>query len=100
MRIDAHLCRHLMGRPYLPYSCSKAAVNAAAQQYHKEFQDAGDRILINCVCPAYVFPDSSTPSGYRVGHPSDGAAIAIKMALLGKDGQSGTFEDKDGTVPW
>lgn len=75
----------------------------ATQHYAKEFRDAGEHIIINAVCPAYMTLTPDKPPGFVVGHPAEGAAVAIKMAVLDpmdSSSPSGTFSDKSGPVTW
>jgi hypothetical protein len=50
------------------------------------------------VCPGFVATELNDFRGFRT--VEQGAKQAVKMALLGPDGPTGTFSDEDGTVPW
>ncbi|WP_250006659.1 SDR family NAD(P)-dependent oxidoreductase [Actinoplanes sp. M2I2] len=78
------------------YAPSKSFLNAVIVQYAKEL--AGTNILINLACPGYVATDLNHFSGYRT--PSQGAAIAVRLATLPDDGPTGGFFDDAGPVPW
>lgn len=52
----------------------------------------------NVVCPGFVATDLNDFRGQHT--VEQGAKQAVKMALIGPDGPSGTFTDEDGTVRW
>jgi NAD(P)-dependent dehydrogenase (short-subunit alcohol dehydrogenase family) len=68
--------RHVFG---LAYSPSKTALNAVA-------------------CPGYTATDLNDHHGTRT--VEQGAREAVRLALIGPDGPTGTFSDEDGPVPW
>ncbi|TKR23385.1 SDR family oxidoreductase [Cellulomonas hominis] len=78
------------------YAPSKTFLNAVMLQYVQEL--AGTRILINCACPGFVATDLNGFRGVRT--PEQGAATAIRLALLPDDGPTGGFFEDDGVVPW
>jgi NAD(P)-dependent dehydrogenase (short-subunit alcohol dehydrogenase family) len=78
------------------YSPSKAALNATTLAFAIELEKSN--IKVNVVCPGYVATDLNDHRGYRT--VEQGAKQAVKMALIGNDGPTGTFTDEDGTVPW
>jgi NAD(P)-dependent dehydrogenase (short-subunit alcohol dehydrogenase family) len=80
----------------LAYPASKTALNMVTLQYAKELWETP--IKVNAVTPGYCATDLNNHSGYRT--PTQGAQIAVKMALLPQDGPSGTFVDDDGEVAW
>ncbi|XP_047337574.1 (+)-neomenthol dehydrogenase-like [Impatiens glandulifera] len=67
------------------YILSKAAMNAYTRLVAKKFPN----ILVNCVCPGFV----KTDMNYNMGVLSveEGAASPVRLALLPKDGPSGTY---------
>ncbi|MEU8637850.1 SDR family oxidoreductase [Amycolatopsis sp. NPDC048633] len=78
------------------YTPSKTALTALTLQYARELRPDG--ILVNAVCPGYCATDLNNHSGYRT--PAQGAASAVRMATIPKDGPTGTFVDDEGPVPW
>ena len=80
----------------LPYNTSKSALNGVTVAYAKELKDTA--IKVNAVTPGYCATDLNHNSGFRT--PAEGAAIAIKMALLGEDGPTGGFFNDEGEVAW
>ena len=86
------------GVPYLPYSTSKAALNAVTVHYAKEFADAGSGLKINAVCPGFCGTDFNNFRGPKSA--ADGARIAVEMAMIAADGPSGGFFSDKGIVPW
>jgi NAD(P)-dependent dehydrogenase (short-subunit alcohol dehydrogenase family) len=55
-------------------------------------------IKVNVACPGYTATDLNSFRGTRT--VEQGAREAVRLALLGPDGPTGTFSDEDGTVPW
>jgi NAD(P)-dependent dehydrogenase (short-subunit alcohol dehydrogenase family) len=80
----------------LGYNSSKTALNAVTVQFANELRESN--IKVNSVCPGYVATDLNGNTGYRT--PEQGAAIAIKLATLPKDGPTGGFFDDAGPIPW
>ncbi|MFG1644801.1 SDR family oxidoreductase [Amycolatopsis sp. NPDC049252] len=78
------------------YTPSKTALTALTLQYARELRPDG--ILVNAVCPGYCATDLNDHSGFRT--PAQGAASAVRMATIPKDGPTGTFVDDEGPVPW
>ncbi|ADD41460.1 SDR family oxidoreductase [Stackebrandtia nassauensis] len=86
------------------YAASKAALNRLTVSYAKEFWDSP--IRFNVVTPGYCATDLNDHSGHRTAE--QGAAIAVKVALLGADSPNGGFHSdeepwlltNDGVVPW
>jgi len=85
--------RNIFGSAYSP---SKAALSATTLAFAIELEKTN--IKVNVVCPGYVATDLNDHRGYRT--VEQGAKQAVKMALIGPDGPTGTFTDEDGTVPW
>lgn len=52
---------------------------------------------MNSVCPGLTATDMTGHNGQPV---ETGAEIVVKMALLGADGPSCTFVDRNGPVAW
>jgi NAD(P)-dependent dehydrogenase (short-subunit alcohol dehydrogenase family) len=80
----------------LDYTSSKVALNAVTVSFSKELEPLG--IKVNAVEPGHVRTDLNANSG--VLSPEEGAATAIKMALLGSDGPTGGFFGSLGRQPW
>jgi len=80
----------------LDYTSSKVALNAVTVSFAKELEPLG--IKVNAVEPGHVRTDLNGNSGVLT--PEEGAATAIKMALLGPDGPTGGFFGSHGRQPW
>ncbi|MEV0648798.1 SDR family oxidoreductase [Phytomonospora sp. NPDC050363] len=78
------------------YQASKAALNAVTIAYSKHF--AGTAFKVNAVNPGYCATDLNGHAGHRT--PEQGSRAAIRMALIGADGPTGTFESEEGPHPW
>ena len=85
--------RNVFGAAYSP---SKAALSATTLAFAIELEKTN--IKVNVVCPGFVATDLNDHRGYRT--VEQGAKQAVKMALIGPDGPTGTFTDEEGTVPW
>ncbi|WP_027341368.1 SDR family oxidoreductase [Hamadaea tsunoensis] len=85
-----------MGPVMAAYAPTKTYLNAVTVQYARQF--AGTGILINAACPGLVATDFTGFHGPRT--PEQGAATAIRLALLPDGGPTGSFFDDDGTIPW
>ncbi|NML63632.1 SDR family oxidoreductase [Hymenobacter sp. RP-2-7] len=81
----------------LGYSASKAALNMLTVQLAYELRDTG--IKVNSAAPGYTATDLNGFAGADT--PAQGAAEAIRLALLPADGPSGTMSSAtDGILPW
>ena len=81
--------------PSIVYGSSKAAVSMLTVQYAKSFPD----IKFNAVEPGFTATELTPFSG--AGQPvEEGAAVIVRMATIGKDGPTGTFEEGDGGLAW
>lgn len=80
----------------LPYQSSKAALNAITICYAKELAGAG--IKVNAADPGFTSTDFNRHRGYRTVEQA--ANVVVRLATLGPDGETGTFQDEAGTVPW
>lgn len=78
------------------YQASKSALNAVTVAYAKHF--AGTAFKVNAVNPGYCATDLNDNAGHRT--PEEGSRAAIRMALIGADGPTGTFESEEGPHPW
>ncbi|MBN8829990.1 MAG: SDR family NAD(P)-dependent oxidoreductase [Sphingomonadales bacterium] len=79
----------------LAYNTSKTAVNGITVQFANELLDTP--IKVNAANPGLCATDLSNGKGRP---PSEGAAVAVKLALLGEDGPTGGLYGDDGQVPW
>ncbi len=81
--------------PSIIYGASKAAVSMLTVQYAKAMPE----IKFNAVEPGFTATDLTPMSG--AGQPvAQGAEVIVRMAMIGKDGPSGTFEENDGPLAW
>jgi len=89
------------------YASSKAALNMMMLWFWRRFPD----MKINSCCPGFRSTylnhfGTDAPAGSVPGKVEDATANAVRLTLLGKDGESGTFTEwRDGaetwkTVPW
>lgn len=79
----------------LAYNSSKAALNSVTMLLANELE--GSSIKVNLANPGLCATDLSTGKGRPA---SEGAAIAVELALVGEDGPNGGFIGENGTVPW
>jgi NAD(P)-dependent dehydrogenase (short-subunit alcohol dehydrogenase family) len=81
------------------YRASKTTVNALTVLYAHALADA--RIKVNALAPGLRATDLNPLAAASGGDPAEGAAGAVRLALLPDDGPSGGFFSWDGTpVPW
>jgi len=78
------------------YVPSKTALNAVTVAFANELRDT--RIKVNAACPGFTATDLNTFRGTR--SVAEGARQAVRLALLGADGPTGTFSNDDGIIPW
>jgi NAD(P)-dependent dehydrogenase (short-subunit alcohol dehydrogenase family) len=85
---------------YSAYDASKAALNMLALNYVRIFGQSGkDAAKVNVACPGLVQTKLTgfTPYGQSV---EVGAKRIVQLATLGEEGESGTFSDLGGAIPW
>jgi NAD(P)-dependent dehydrogenase (short-subunit alcohol dehydrogenase family) len=80
----------------LGYSASKAALNMLTVQLAYELRDTA--IKVNSAAPGYTATDLNGFAGTDT--PAQGAAEAIRLALLPPGGPTGTTSSADGPIPW
>jgi NAD(P)-dependent dehydrogenase (short-subunit alcohol dehydrogenase family) len=81
------------------YRASKTTVNALTVLYAHALADTG--IKVNAVAPGLRATDLNPLAAASGGDPAEGAAGAVRLALLPDDGPTGGFFSWDGTpVPW
>jgi NAD(P)-dependent dehydrogenase (short-subunit alcohol dehydrogenase family) len=78
----------------LAYCSSKSAVTMLTVQYAKALPE----IRINVVDPGYTATDLNHNSGPQT--VEEGTDAMVRLATIGKDGPTGTFQDRAGLVPW
>jgi NAD(P)-dependent dehydrogenase (short-subunit alcohol dehydrogenase family) len=81
--------------PSIVYGASKAAVSMLTVQYAKTYPD----MKFNAVEPGFTATDLTPFSG--AGQPVEtGAEVIVRMATIGKDGPTGTFQEGDEELAW
>jgi NAD(P)-dependent dehydrogenase (short-subunit alcohol dehydrogenase family) len=81
--------------PSIIYGSSKAAVSMLTVQYAKALPD----IKFNAVEPGFTATDLTPFSG--AGQPVQrGAEVIVRMAIIGKDGPTGTFQEDEHELGW
>lgn len=64
--------------------------------YSIMFKEQGWKINANC--PGYCATNLNHFAGIRT--VEEGAVNAVRLATLGKDGETGTYSNKEGPLPW
>ncbi len=81
--------------PSIIYGASKAAVSMLTVQYAKALPD----IKFNAVEPGFTATELTPVSG--AGQPVEqGAEVIVRLACIGKDGPTGTFQEGGDELPW
>jgi len=81
--------------PAIVYGASKAAVSMLTVQYAKTYPD----IKFNAVEPGFTATDLTPFSG--AGQPVEqGAEVMVRMATIGKEGPTGTFQENEEELGW
>src|SRR5580698_5175634 len=81
--------------PSIVYGSSKAAVSMVTVQYAKALPD----IKFNAVEPGFTATDLTPFSG--AGQPVEkGAEVIVRMATIGKDGPTGSFQENGDELAW
>jgi len=81
--------------PAIVYGASKAAVSMLTLQYAKALPD----IKFNAVEPGHTA--THLGGGGGGGRPvEEGAEVIVRMASIGKDGPTGTFQEDAGELAW
>ncbi|CAL3966144.1 unnamed protein product [Diplocarpon coronariae] len=81
---------------YPIYRSTKSAMNTIVLQYAHLYREKGFKI--NLCCPGYVASNLNSYAG--TGTLESGAINPVRLATLGKDGETGTFSNKEGPLPW
>ncbi|TDD05240.1 SDR family NAD(P)-dependent oxidoreductase [Nonomuraea deserti] len=79
-----------------PYNFSKSALNMVTLTYAKKLMETP--IKVNLANPGYCATDLNGHTGHRTSE--QGAAIAVRLATLGADGPTGSYQQDDGFLPW
>lgn len=87
----------LRSLPWRPYTISKTAETMLGLFFSAQF-DGRDDWKVNISCPGYCGTNLNAFAGSNP--PEHGAVNACRLATLGPDGETGTFTDVDGPVPW
>ncbi len=83
------------GMPLALYAASKAAATMLTVQYARS--EPG--IKFNALEPGTTATDMTAAFG--IGRPvQESARTVVRLATLGPDGPTGTFQDEHGTLPW
>jgi NAD(P)-dependent dehydrogenase (short-subunit alcohol dehydrogenase family) len=88
-----HKHRQMFGAAYSP---SKTALHALSLAFAIELEKTN--IKVNIACPGFTATDLNSFRGTRT--VEQGAREAVRLALIGPDGPTGTLSDEDGPVPW
>ncbi|KAJ7118914.1 hypothetical protein C8R44DRAFT_789604 [Mycena epipterygia] len=89
--------RSRSGAPSVPANrCSKAAMNMLALGYAHRFRAKGWKVNIHN--PGFTATDLTKNLG--TGTVEDGAKGAVRLATLANDGETGTYSEKEGPLPW
>jgi NAD(P)-dependent dehydrogenase (short-subunit alcohol dehydrogenase family) len=81
--------------PTIVYGSSKAAVSMLTVQYAKSFPG----IKFNAVEPGFTATELTPFSG--AGQPVEkGAEVIVRMATVGPDGPTGTFQEGEAELAW
>ena len=81
---------------FLGYNASKAALNMLTVQLASELKDTP--IKVNSADPGYTATDLNDHRGTQT--VEEGAAEAVRLAILSDDGPTGGFFSSAGPVPW
>ncbi|KAE8444114.1 hypothetical protein EG329_000896 [Mollisiaceae sp. DMI_Dod_QoI] len=82
---------------YPIYRSTKSALNMLCRVYAARYKEKGWKI--NVTCPGMV---RTNLNGYTEhGEPVEmGAINAVRLATAGKDGETGTYSNRHGPLPW
>ena len=76
------------------YSATKAAIDMLTVRYAQALPD----IKFNAVSPGRLATDLH--GDYTAQSPTVGAEVVARVASIGSDGPTGTFQSKDGELAW
>lgn len=87
--------RHQSRAAFIIYGSSKAAVSMLTVQYAKALPE----FKVNAVEPG--FTDTEFNVNFPGGRPVEQSAeVVVRLASIGKDGPTGTFNEEDHELPW
>ena len=78
------------------YAASKTALNAITLSFAIELE--ATNVKVNAADPGFTRTDLNNNQG--TGTVEAGAREAVRLALLGPDGPTGTFSSSSGPTPW
>jgi NAD(P)-dependent dehydrogenase (short-subunit alcohol dehydrogenase family) len=78
------------------YPASKTALNAMTLAMALVLESTG--IKVNAACPGFTKTNLNNYTGTQT--VEEGAREPVRLALIGPDGPTGTFSNKDGPLPW
>ena len=78
------------------YAASKTALNAVTLSFAIELE--ATNIKVNAADPGFTRTDLNNNQG--TGTVEEGAREAVRLALLGADGPTGTFSSSSSPTPW
>ena len=78
------------------YPASKTALNAVTLAMAIELES--EAIKVNAVSPGFTRTNLNNYQGTET--VEEGAREAVRVALLGPDGPTGTFSNTNGVIPW
>lgn len=81
---------------YSIYRSTKSAMNMLVFSYAHNYKAKGWKI--NACCPGYVATNLNNFNG--TGEVESGAVNPVRLATLGKDGETGTYTNAQGVLPW
>jgi NAD(P)-dependent dehydrogenase (short-subunit alcohol dehydrogenase family) len=84
-------------RHFPAYRSSKVALNMLMLHFANIYRDRGWKV--NASDPGLT-ATSLAGNQKNMGSIEDGARNCLKLATLGVDGKTGSFSNKEGTVPW
>lgn len=82
--------------PTIVYSATKAAVSMLTVEYAKALPE----IKFNAVEPGFTATDLHGISGDGIRTVSEGAKVIVRLATIGKDGPTGSFQEDGGQLAW
>jgi NAD(P)-dependent dehydrogenase (short-subunit alcohol dehydrogenase family) len=82
------------GYPTLVYGSSKSAVTMLTVQYAKAFPN----IRVNVADPGYTATDLNGNRGTQT--VEEGTDAIVRLATIGADGPTATFQNRLGIIPW
>lgn len=78
------------------YRSSKSSLNMLMLHYASLLRDKGFKV--NAACPGYVGTNLNSFHGTKT--IDEGALNLVRLAVLDKDGENGTYSNIDGAISW